>query len=54
MKKRDWAFVVASLAGALFLGVLSVRLGVEFYRSQHAPTDLSSSQRLPREAAPRP
>ena len=34
MKKRDWAFVAACLAGALLFGVWSIRLGVEFYRSQ--------------------
>jgi hypothetical protein len=52
MKKRDWAFVVASLAGAVLFGVWSVRVGVQFYRSQHAPTEFASSQRLQREAGP--
>ncbi len=49
MRKRDLAFVAACITGALLFGVWSVRLGVDFYRSQHGATDLSSSRR---QAAP--
>ena len=45
MKKRDLAFVALCLAGAVLCGTWSVKLGVDFYRSHQAPTDLSSSHR---------
>ncbi|WP_244065569.1 hypothetical protein [Bradyrhizobium sp. Ce-3] len=45
MKKRDWAFVVACVAGAVLFGVWSVQMGLAFHRSQQAATDLSSSRR---------
>jgi hypothetical protein len=44
MRKRDWAFVAACVAGAMVLGVWSVRMGIAFHRA-HGVTDLSSSQR---------
>ena len=43
--RRDWAFVVACIAGALLFGVWSFKLGLEFRRSQPGATDLSSSRR---------
>lgn len=45
MNKRDLAFVALCLAGALLCGTWSVKLGVDYYRSHQAPTDLSSSHR---------
>ena len=44
MRKRDWAFVAICVAGALFFGVWSVRMGIAFHRAQGV-TDLSSSRR---------
>ncbi|MBR0872667.1 hypothetical protein JQ633_20055 [Bradyrhizobium tropiciagri] len=51
MRKRDWAFVAVCVAGALFFGVWSVRLGINFHRAQgtdQSATDLSSSHRRAR------
>jgi len=45
MKKRDWVFVAACVAGALLFGVWSVQMGFAFHRSRQTPTDLSSSHR---------
>jgi hypothetical protein len=45
MKKRDWAFVAACVAGAVLFGVWSFQMGIAFHRSQQGATDLSSSHR---------
>ncbi|WP_342722049.1 hypothetical protein AAFG07_22275 [Bradyrhizobium sp. B097] len=45
MKKRDWAFVAACVAGALLFGVWSFQMGIAFHRSRQGATDLSSSHR---------
>ncbi|MFT5554000.1 MAG: hypothetical protein ACI9P3_003419 [Bradyrhizobium sp.] len=45
MKKRDWAFVAACVAGALMFGIWSVQMGFAFHRSRQVPTDLSRSHR---------
>ncbi|MGY3482342.1 hypothetical protein ACVW1C_000225 [Bradyrhizobium sp. USDA 4011] len=45
MKKRDWAFVAACVAGALLFGVWSFQIGIAFHRSRQGATDLSSSHR---------
>ncbi|MES5488736.1 hypothetical protein QMZ05_38850 [Bradyrhizobium sp. INPA03-11B] len=45
MKKRDWVFVAACVAGALLFGIWSVQMGFAFHRSRQGPTDLSSSHR---------
>lgn len=45
MKKRDWIFVAACVAGALLFGVWSFQMGIAFHRSQQGATDLSSSHR---------
>lgn len=45
MKKRDWAFVAASMAGAVLFGVWSFHMGIAFHRSQQNTTDLSSLRR---------
>ncbi|WP_375783120.1 hypothetical protein ACE10Z_24860 [Bradyrhizobium sp. Pha-3] len=51
MKKRDWVFVAACVAGALLFGVWSFRMGVAFHRSRQGPTDLSSSHRRGQDGA---
>lgn len=45
MKKRDWAFVAACVAGAVLFGVWSFQMGIAFHRSRQGSTDLSSSHR---------
>ena len=45
MKKRDWAFVAACVAGAMLFGVWSFQMGIAFHRSRQGATDLSSSHR---------
>lgn len=45
MKKRDWAFVAACVAGAVLFGVWSFQMGLAFHRSRQGATDLSSSHR---------
>ncbi|KWV57448.1 hypothetical protein AS156_39790 [Bradyrhizobium macuxiense] len=58
LKKRDWVFVAVCIAGALLFGAWSVQMGVAYHRSQHGPTDLSSSNRrggdAPSPTAPAP
>ncbi|KRP95958.1 hypothetical protein ACVIHI_002486 [Bradyrhizobium sp. USDA 4524] len=51
MRKRDWAFVAACVAGALLFGVWSFQMGIAFHRSQHGATDLSSSHRRSQDSA---
>ncbi len=51
MRKRDWAFVAACVAGALLFGVWSFQMGIAFHRSQHGATDLSSSHRRSQDGA---
>ncbi|WP_143046574.1 hypothetical protein [Bradyrhizobium erythrophlei] len=45
MKKREWAFVAACVAGAVLFGVWSFQMGIAFHRSRQGSTDLSSSHR---------
>ncbi|MBR1160755.1 hypothetical protein [Bradyrhizobium elkanii] len=51
MRKRDWAFVAACVAGALLFGVWSFQMGIAFHRSQHGATDLSSAHRRSQDGA---
>jgi len=47
MRKRDWAFVAACVAGALLFGVWSFQMGIAFHRSQHGATDLQFASAQP-------